>query len=86
MKKLNCACAYNHTVERNLILLFLRTALAPYSYTYAHRSHIIVYYVPGRTIWVITRSATMLAGDRSRDKAETKLRRDQSCEHFKQVS
>ena len=35
---------------------------------------------------VITQRATMLAGDRSRDKAETKPRRDQSCEHFKRVS
>ena len=32
MQKLNCACAYNHTAERYLllILLLLRTALAPY--------------------------------------------------------
>ena len=46
---------------------------------------------------VITQRATMLAGDRSQgvteakprrslDKGETKPRRDQSCEHFKQVS
>ena len=32
MQKLNCACAYCDTAERNLllILLLLRTALAPY--------------------------------------------------------
>ena len=32
----------------------------------------IVYYVPRRIIRVITRRATMLAGDRSRDKAEAR--------------
>ena len=47
---------------------------------------VIVYYVPRRIMRVITRRATMLAGNRSRDKAKTKPRRDQSCEHFKQVS
>ena len=36
----------------------------------------IVYYFPRRIMRVITLWATMLAGDRSRDKAETKPRRD----------
>ena len=34
---MNCACAYNHTAERNLlILLLLRTALAPYWQSLVH--------------------------------------------------
>ena len=52
---------------------------------------LIVYYVPRRTMRVIARRATMLAGDRSQGvvemqvtrswgKAETKPRRNQSCE------
>ena len=49
-------------------------------------SLVIVYYVPRRIMRVITLRATMLAGDQSRDEAETKPRRDQSCEHFKRVS
>ena len=39
MKILNCACAYNHTAERNLlliILLLLRTALALYWQSFVH--------------------------------------------------
>ena len=51
---------------------------------------LIVYYVPRGIMRVITRQAAMLAGDQSRDQsrdeAETKPRRDQSCEHFKRVS
>ena len=53
---------------------------------YYPAADLIVYYVPRRIMRVITRRATMLAGDRSRDKAETKPRRDLSCEHFKRVS
>ena len=41
----------------------------------------LVYYVPRCTMWVIAWRTTMLAEDQSRDKAETKPRRDQSCEH-----
>ena len=33
---------------------------------------LIVYYVPRRIMRVITRRATILAGDRSRDKAEAR--------------
>ena len=46
-----------------------------------HDENAIVYYVPRRTMRVIARRATMLAGDRSQGVAETKPRRDQSCEH-----
>ena len=42
--------------------------------------------MPRRIMSVIMRRATMLAGDRSRDKAEMKPMRDQSWEHFKRVS
>ena len=36
-QKLNCACAYNHKAERNLlILLLLRTTLAPYWQSLVH--------------------------------------------------
>ena len=54
--------------------------------SYTHLNHIILYYVPRRIMKVIMRRATMLAGDRSQDVAETKPRRDQPCEHFKRVS
>ena len=56
---------------------------------------IVVYYVTRHIMRVITRRATILAGDRSqgvaeakprrsRDKAETNPRRDQSCEHCRE--
>ena len=50
MQKSNCACAYNHTEECNLllILLLLRTALAPYWQSLyiwtAHASITVRYY------------------------------------------
>ena len=55
----------------------------------------IVYYVPRRTMRVIAWRATMLAGEwsqgvieaqvrRNRGVAETKPRRDQSCEHYRE--
>ena len=49
-----------------------------------HKLSIIVYYVPRRAMRVIARRVTMLAGDRSQGVAETKPRRDQSCEHCRE--
>ena len=43
---MNCACAYNHTAEVNLLilLLLLRTALAPYWQSLVHLNCACVYY------------------------------------------
>ena len=46
-------------------------------------SPLIVYYAPMRITRVITRRATMLAGDRSQGVVEAKPSRDHFCEHFK---
>ena len=42
MKKLNCACIYYDTAERNLLLL--RTALAPYRQSLVRLNCACVYY------------------------------------------
>ena len=46
MYKLNCACAYYDTAEPDLllILLLLRTALAPYGQSLVHLNCACVYY------------------------------------------
>ena len=45
MQKLNCACAYYDTAERNLLLiLLLRTALASYWQSLVHLNCACVYY------------------------------------------
>ena len=80
----------NRTVKHSLIF-----GTSQFLQLWDTSEKVIVYYVPRRTMRVIARRATMLAGDRSqgvveasvrrsRGVAETNPRRDQSCEHCRE--